>query len=425
MKVVLKNKLFMLTLFADLLSNFGDVVYYLAFMTYVLELKESATALSLIAFLGTIPTITSVLSGHLADNIHDKIRWIKITQLFRVGIYLVIGLLMGFKPALWVVVVAQLLSLLASFSGQLESGLYIPLSLRVVSDEDREAAMGFRYSLSSTLNLVSQGIAAVLLSFWTYQLMAFANAGTFLASFIVMSILTPSYLTLLKDRPLVVKTSEVKEGRHLLGGFWRNIKESTKVLISISEIRPILVVIPIINGIFSILNLLLTLLMSQDKAFIVISPAFTLSVVTIGFSIGTILGGLAVSFLFKKSSYIHVMAWSTSFSCLTFLGLWLHNPYLVFVAQFLAGVVSGIVNPKFQAFFYRTFSEEEMATLEGGMSTFFQSGTILFRTAFSGVMLWWSVDVISVGLLLLCLLLLGYTLSKLPRGKGKHEVPIS
>lgn len=44
MKNLLKNKLF-LTLFAsDLLSNFGDVLYYLALMSYVLQLPDARLA---------------------------------------------------------------------------------------------------------------------------------------------------------------------------------------------------------------------------------------------------------------------------------------------------------------------------------------------------------------------------------------------
>lgn len=49
MKNLLKNKLF-LTLFAsDLLSNFGDVLYYLALMSYVLQLPDARLAIAIVS----------------------------------------------------------------------------------------------------------------------------------------------------------------------------------------------------------------------------------------------------------------------------------------------------------------------------------------------------------------------------------------
>jgi hypothetical protein len=41
MKKLLKNKLFMTMFASDMLSNFGDVMYYLALMSYVLQLPDA------------------------------------------------------------------------------------------------------------------------------------------------------------------------------------------------------------------------------------------------------------------------------------------------------------------------------------------------------------------------------------------------
>lgn len=55
MKSILKNKLFLATFAADMLSNFGDVLYYLALMNYVLLLPEAKFAISLVTLSESLP----------------------------------------------------------------------------------------------------------------------------------------------------------------------------------------------------------------------------------------------------------------------------------------------------------------------------------------------------------------------------------
>ncbi|MGT2935641.1 hypothetical protein ACVR0P_07265 [Streptococcus castoreus] len=47
------------------------------------------------------------------------------------------GIVIGFKPSLWIVIVAALINILSDIAGQYENGLYTPLSLRIVSNEER------------------------------------------------------------------------------------------------------------------------------------------------------------------------------------------------------------------------------------------------------------------------------------------------
>ena len=55
MKRILQNKLFMGTFVSDMLSNFGDVLYYLALMNYVLLLPEAKFAISLVTLSESLP----------------------------------------------------------------------------------------------------------------------------------------------------------------------------------------------------------------------------------------------------------------------------------------------------------------------------------------------------------------------------------
>lgn len=55
MKTILNNKLFLATFAADMLSNLGDVLYYLALMNYVLLLPEAKFASPLSPYLKVSP----------------------------------------------------------------------------------------------------------------------------------------------------------------------------------------------------------------------------------------------------------------------------------------------------------------------------------------------------------------------------------
>ncbi|HEM5607475.1 TPA: MFS transporter, partial [Streptococcus suis] len=117
MKKILKNATYLWVLTADMLSNFGDVVYYLALMNYVLLVPNSRLALAIVTFSEIFPSFMGLFTGYLADKTVNKISTIKLTLLFRVLLYLILGFCMGFEPALWIVVVAATFNVFADFAG--------------------------------------------------------------------------------------------------------------------------------------------------------------------------------------------------------------------------------------------------------------------------------------------------------------------
>ena len=48
MRKILKNKLYLKVLVSDLISNFGDTLYFIALMTYVTDIKDSNLAISIV-----------------------------------------------------------------------------------------------------------------------------------------------------------------------------------------------------------------------------------------------------------------------------------------------------------------------------------------------------------------------------------------
>lgn len=154
MKKLIHNKLFLSSFVAYLISNFGDTLYYLALMNYVLLLPDTKFALGMITASETLPILAGLFIGIWADKTKNKLDTILATLVARVGLYALVGLLMGFTPALWIVAVVCLINFLSDLAGQYENGLYMPLSLWVLEAEDRETAMAFKNTVGGILMIV-------------------------------------------------------------------------------------------------------------------------------------------------------------------------------------------------------------------------------------------------------------------------------
>ena len=97
MRKIISNRLYMTVFSVDMLSNFGDTVYYLALMDYVLRLKETQLALSLVTLSETLPIFTLLFAGVWADKTKNKVDTIIATQWIRALLYVVVGLVMAFN----------------------------------------------------------------------------------------------------------------------------------------------------------------------------------------------------------------------------------------------------------------------------------------------------------------------------------------
>ncbi|WP_394404776.1 hypothetical protein [Streptococcus sp. 20-1249] len=60
----MSNRLFISNLIADLISNFGDVLYYMALMTYVVALPKANFALALVSISESLPTFSRLFTYH-------------------------------------------------------------------------------------------------------------------------------------------------------------------------------------------------------------------------------------------------------------------------------------------------------------------------------------------------------------------------
>ncbi len=393
MKKILNNSTYLWVLTSDMLSNLGDVVYYLALLNYVLLVPNSRLALAIVTFSEIFPSFMGLITGYLADKTVNKLGTIKLTLLFRVALYLIIGFCMGFEPALWIVVVAAIFNVFSDFAGFYENGLYTPLGLRVAPKEEREQYVAFRMTVTNLSNMAFQALSVLLIGLLSYQHLAFLNAGTFLAAFLIMQLLTPVFGKLLAEQPL--KIAEQSRKKEKQAGFLSSIKLGIREMRKVPEFRLILITSPLLNACSAALNPILLLVMSEDPTFVLLNTETTLAAIMFAFFVGSILGSSLVLSLFKKSSMVHLEVASTLFLVGIFVSILTHQLILTLLFIVAIGVSIGANSPKFNAKFVNSMPEEQLATIGGGISTYFMLGNAFVRLIVSGLVLVLPADQIS------------------------------
>lgn len=421
MKRILQNKLFMGTFISDMLSNFGDVLYYLALMNYILLLPEAKFAISLVTLSESLPFLTMIFMGMWGDRTKKKVDTILVTLLFRTGLYLLIGLAMGFQPALWVVILAVLVNLLSDLAGQYEDALHIPLSLRIIPMEDREAMYAFRQGASSILRILFQSSGAILAGLMSYQRLAFFNAGTFVVSALIMLILRPSLNNLLKDNPIHSSVENREEERHFIKNTWNSLQQSYQTIQNIFILKTSIFTIAGLNAVFAAENALLLLNMKENPSFAFINPATTIATVTVVTLVGNILGSVLVTTLLKKVSMEFLLKVSVFMPPALFIGFLLHSIYIIFLVNFLTMVIVGIFQPKMNAFVISSLPEERLATISAGISSFSTLGLVLCQMLVAVLVTFLSSAQIAFLFLILSSILFFYTL-KVPRKNAKQVI---
>ncbi len=409
MKKLIHNKLFLSSFVADLISNFGDTLYYLALMNYVLLLPDIKFALAMITASETLPILAGLFIGIWADKTKNKLDTILATLLVRVGLYALVGFLMGFASALWIVGVVCVINFLSDLAGQYENGLYMPVSLRVVAAEDRETAMAFKMTVKSLLQIAFQASGAILIGFMSYQNLAFFNAGTFLVSLAIMATLRPALAKLLKENPIQqAEQAETEAG--IVKGIGQSIKDSYQAVQNIPVLKASIITIASLNAVFTALSPLVILNMKEFSDFVIVNAGTTVALISILFSVGSILGSSIGMALFKNVSLVNLLKFSTLMPVLLFSGFFLHNIYMILTVIFVTAMTLGVFNPKMNALVVNELPEDKLATVGGGIDSFCQIGMVAGQTLVALMVTILSVTSISLIFLLLSVVLLAYSI---------------
>ena len=87
------------------MSSAGDILFYLAFMTYASKLQNYSLALSLIAISESIPRLFYIVGGYFADRTKNKYKNIVLAAVIRFILYGMVGFLLISNLSQWNLVI--------------------------------------------------------------------------------------------------------------------------------------------------------------------------------------------------------------------------------------------------------------------------------------------------------------------------------
>ena len=407
MKETLKNRLYVKILVADLISNFGDILYYLALLNYVLQIEQSNFAIAIINVSEIIPILFSFLLGYFADQNQKRVATIIETLIVRIGAYLFIAIIIGFNPSLLIVAVVSFVNFISDLAGQYENSLYYPIINQLVRDETREEVMAFRQSITMSLNVLFQAVGGVLICYVSFCRLAMINAFTFAVS---MMIVVCSKTEMQKYCQNEVGSTP-KEKQSMIQLFRQLKKElvgAVRLLWRIPGIKETLAVIPVLNAGLAVVTSIVVLHMAENPTFCVISAEITIALVAICETAGRIAGSTLTIFTFKKMKLTDAIKIILVFIIILFLGIIVQNIYIVLAALFIASLWTGCVDPKMGALIFNNLDQTRLATAFGGMTTYFQLGDIVSKMLFSILVMCFTTKTTAGVYILITVLSLGY-----------------
>lgn len=365
-----------------MISNFGDILYYLALLNYVFQIDQSNLAISIINISEILPVFFAFLIGYYADKNKKRILTIIQTLVLRLVLYLIVAVVIGFDPSLLIVVAVSFINFVSDLAGQYENSLYYPISNRIVRKEIREEVMAFRQSLTMSLNVLFQAIGGVLICYISFRGLALVNAVTFMVSLLIIFCVRSEMQKYCDDE--VGGVQEEKQSiKQLLHSLKTELMEAIRLLWRIPDIKETLAVIPVLNAGLAVVTPLAVLCMAQNPGFCVIGSEVTISLLAVCVTAGRIVGSALTISAFKKIKLTDALKIVLATIVLLFAGMIAENIYIVLGALFFASLWTGCIDPKMGAAIFNNLKEKKLATAFGGMTTYFQLGDIISKMIFS------------------------------------------
>ncbi len=378
MNVFLKNKDYRRFSIASFLSTAGDILFYLAFMTYASKLHNYSLALSLIAISESIPRLFDIFAGYLADKTKRKFQNIFLMAVVRFILYGIVGLFFISNVSQWNLVIAVvIINFLSDTFGSYSGGLTAPLIVDIVGKKEFGEAEGFSNGMNEVINTVAQFVGSGLLLFLSFANLAFINALTFLvAGLLFLSV----GLKHRKDqKPL--EAQEVNDQK-----FFATMKSSYKQMKKAQGLLTVIFVIALVNGMLTALGSLIPIVIAGNKATMVItSYSFTIAVMGVVVSCGAILGSMFGPQLFKKASVFTMTIIAIILSFATIIAAVFANMYAILVAYFFLAATASIASIKMQQWLVNTIEHKILASSVGLLNTILMAVAPIFTTVLTSI----------------------------------------
>lgn len=404
MKELLKNRLYITSLTSDIISNIGDIMFYLALVNYIVFLENPEYGVAILTVSETLPGIFAIFLGYFADKSINRVNKIALTLVFRAFLYMIIGFLMGYSPALWIVIVAACINFLSDIIGQYESSLFLPISLKVVPNELREKSIAFKSSMVSTVNIISRVFGVLLIGILSYSMIAYINSATFIIALLIFLTIYKPLKNIYKDEEKSLKDNVIFN-RNMLKEFKNNFKIVLEEIKSFPEVISAMLVIPFINAILFVINPIFILLISKHSDFIIINSQTTIATFPIVLSISSIFGSIVAIKYSEKFEIIPLLIIVLIVSLAIFVSLYFHQIYLSLIFIGLLAIIVSLISPKLSALIQNNVNPNIIGTVSGFLGTSAQVVMVIVSFIFS-----WAITFVNIKVILLIFVLLNLIL---------------
>ncbi|WEV51017.1 MFS transporter [Lactobacillus sp. ESL0731] len=376
MGVFLKNKNYRKLSFASWLSTAGDILFYLALMTYASKLHNYTLAISLISITEAIPRLIESLSGYYADRTKNKFKMIVWLAIIRFILYLIVGLLFVTNIAGWNLILLVIgINFISDISGMYSGGLTTPLIVNLVGQNEVAEATGFTNGISQIISTVARFVGSVLLLYLSYSNLAIVNALTFLFAGLLYASVGHNYLKSHPQEDVAVNQQ----------GFFTTLKSSFSQIKKANGLLTVISVIALLNGILMTLEPLISIVVAGNKSMLIGTYTFTIALIGAVESIGFALGSAIGTTIFKKTSLFVNALIDTIISAGTTLAIINKNIIATLIFITLLSFFAGVASPKMMQWLVSSVDRTILSSSVGALNTILQIAGPLMTAIFTSI----------------------------------------
>lgn len=377
MDIFLRNTNYRKFSLASWLSSAGNILFYLALMTYASRLKNYSLALSLIAITESLPNLIQSLSGYLADRTKNKYHVIVWLAIIRFALYLLVGVLFATNISGWNLVLMVIgLNFISDLSGKYSGGLQTPLIVSLVGENEMSEAQGFTNGISQLITMIAQFAGSGLLLFMSYSGLAIVNAITFLVAGIIYA-----------NIGMNVKKQEVNKQPEEVNAqkFGATIVSSLKQVKQANGLLTLVLVIALLNGLLSTVEPLISIVLAGNKNMLIGNYSFTIAVVSTVAAIGMASGSAIGTKIFKNTSLFLIVLADTTATITLAIVIIYGNIFASLFCLAILGFLAGIVSPKLLQWLVTTVDRKILSSSVGLLNTILVMAGPLTTTVFTSI----------------------------------------
>ena len=414
MTIFFKNKEYRKFSIASILSSAGDILFYLALMTYASRLKNYSLALSLIAISESVPRLFSSVGGYLADRTQNKFQKIVWMAMIRGALYLLVGFLFSQNIAGWnLVIMVIIINFISDTAGTYSGGLTTPLVISLVKKDEIAEAEGFTSGVSQVITLVSQFVGSGLLLFMSYSALAVINGLTFIVAGLIYYNIAGSQ----RKKGIATVTQEVDDR-----GFWATLVLALKQVKKASGLITTVLVIAVLNGVLSTIEPLISIVIAGNRQVMVIGTySFTIALIGAMAGIGAALGSIFGTNIFKKVSLYLIIIFANIAGASVIIAILSKQIWFCLVTYCILGFFAGTATPKLTQWMVSAVDHKILASSIGLINTILLIASPLMTTAFTTLSAVTNVQYSLLGLLIVSILLFAITVLVMRKSAQKAQ----